>query len=127
MSDLSNWFRSVPLFTRYWFALTVAFTLLGRFKILNPYYLVLFYEPLKRFQIWRLFTALFYYPLNPGTGFHFLINLYFLYNYSSRLETSTFAGRPADYFFMLIFNWLCCVIVGLIVEIPVSLYLFSST
>ena len=34
-----------------------------------------------RFQIWRPFTALFYYPLSPLTGFHFLINLYYLYNY----------------------------------------------
>ena len=34
-----------------------------------------------RFHIWRPVTALFYYPLTPQTGFHFLINLYFLYNY----------------------------------------------
>ena len=29
-------------------------------------------------------TALFYYPLPPQTGFHFLINLYFLYNYRGK-------------------------------------------
>ena len=34
-----------------------------------------------RFHIWRPATALFWYPLSPQTGFHFLINLYFLYNY----------------------------------------------
>ena len=34
-------------------------------------------------QIWRAATAVFYYP----TGFPFLINCYFLYNYSLRLET----------------------------------------
>ena len=39
------------------------------------------------FQIWRPFTALLFYPITPSTGFHFLINLYFLYNYSLRLET----------------------------------------
>jgi hypothetical protein len=31
-----------------------------------------------------------------------------------------FDGRPGDYFFMLLFNWACAVIVGLIAETPVS-------
>ena len=30
MADIQEWFRSLPIFTRYWFALTVAFTLAGR-------------------------------------------------------------------------------------------------
>ena len=63
-------------------------------------------------------TALFYYPLNPKTGFHFLINLYFLYNYSLRLETGIFDGRPADYFFMLLFNWMLSIVVALFLNIP---------
>lgn len=63
-------------------------------------------------------TALFYYPLNPKTGFHFLINLYFLYNYSLRLETGIFDGRPADYFFMLLFNWMLAIVVALFLNIP---------
>lgn len=91
-----------------------------------------------RFHIWRPATALFWYPLSPQTGFHFLINLYFLYNYrcfsclisvcrhiilslhcySLRLETGIFDGRPADYFFMLIFNWLLSTIVALFMAIP---------
>ena len=77
------------------------------------------------FQIWRPITALFFYPITPSTGFHFLINLYFLYNYSLRLETGLFSGRPADYFFMLIFNWICCVIIGLFAEFAVS-FLYQS-
>lgn len=118
MTDFADWFNTVPLFTRYWLAGTVGLSILGRFGLLNPYYLILMYEPLKSFQIWRPLTALFYYPLTPNTGFHFLINCYFLYNYSKLLETGVYAGRPADYFFMLIFNWLCCVIIGLIASIP---------
>ncbi|KAI0218961.1 Derlin-1 [Lamellibrachia satsuma] len=70
-----------------------------------------------RFQFWRPLTALFYYPISPQTGFHYLINLYFLYSYSTRLESGTFDGRPADYLFMLIFNWICLVIIGFIGEI----------
>lgn len=39
------------------------------------------------FQIWRLITAFVFYPITPQTGFHYLINMYFLYSYSTRLET----------------------------------------
>lgn len=87
MSDIGDWFKTIPVFTRYWFGSTIALTLIGRFGIVSPYTLVLLYEPfLSKFQIWRPLTALLYYPLSPQTGFHFLINLYFLYNYSKRLE-----------------------------------------
>ena len=41
------------------------------------------------------------------------MNLYFLYNYSMRLETGIFDGRPADYLFMLLFSWALAVIVAL--------------
>ena len=134
-SDIQDWFKSLPLFTRYWFGGTVLFTLLGRFSLLNPHWLILtweyfitrwvsnileniFWQILFRFHIWRPVTALFYYPLTPQTGFHFLINLYFLYNYSLRLETGIFDGRPADYFFMLLFNWMLAIVVALFLNIP---------
>ncbi|KAF3822735.1 hypothetical protein GH733_008109 [Mirounga leonina] len=61
-------------------------------------------------EIWRPITATFYFPVGPGTGFLYLVNLYFLYQYSTRLETGAFDGRPADYLFMLLFNWICIVL-----------------
>ncbi|XP_010129251.1 PREDICTED: derlin-1, partial [Buceros rhinoceros silvestris] len=67
-------------------------------------------------QIWRPVTATFFFPVGPGTGFLYLVNLYFLYQYSSRLETGAFDGRPADYMFMLLFNWICIVITGLAMD-----------
>lgn len=66
-------------------------------------------------------TGVLFYPLNPQTGFHFMLNCFFLYNYSSRLEEDQFKQSPADHLFMLLFNWMCCVIVGIIAEFPVSL------
>ncbi|KAK9511185.1 hypothetical protein O3M35_005795 [Rhynocoris fuscipes] len=119
MSDFGTWYRSVPLFTRSWLSVTVVFTLLGRFGFFKAHQAILLYEPfIKNFQIWRPFTALFYYPLTPSTGFHFLLNCYFLYNYSLRLETGQFDGRPADYFFLLFFNWVVSLIIALALEIP---------
>ncbi|XP_023952938.2 derlin-1 [Bicyclus anynana] len=120
MSEFKDWFNSIPFFTRYWLAGTLAFSLIGRFGLLNYSYFILdFYLFFNKFQIWRPITALFFYPITPGTGFHFLINCYFLYNYSQRLETSIFAGKPADYFYMLLFNWLCCVIIGFLANVMV--------
>lgn len=119
MSDVGDWFNSLPIFTRYWLLLTGCLSLIGRFGLVNPYTLVLMYDPfVHNFEIWRAITSVFYYPLSPATGFHFMINCYFLYNYSLRLERGEYDGRPADYLFMLLFNWVCCVVSGLIGDFP---------
>lgn len=118
MSDLSDWFNSQPFFTRWWLALTIAFTIGGRFGLLRGQDLILVYELfINNFHIWRPITALFYYPLSPANGFHFLMNCYFLYSYSGLLERGLFEGKPADYAFMLIFNWICCVLIALLADI----------
>lgn len=117
MSDVRNWFHSLPIFTRYWLLCTIVCTLVGRFGLVSPTSLILINDRfINNFEIWRAVTSVFFYPLNPGTGFHFLINCYFLYNYSLRLERGEYDGRPADYCFLLLFNWICCVIIGLIGE-----------
>lgn len=52
MSDLSDWFKSVPIFTRWWLGSTVGFSLLGRFGLLKAQNLILLYEPfIHRFQV----------------------------------------------------------------------------
>uniref|UniRef100_U5EZG9 Derlin n=1 Tax=Corethrella appendiculata TaxID=1370023 RepID=U5EZG9_9DIPT len=120
MTDIADWFKNLPIFTKYWLTCTVVISLLGRFGLLPMYHMLLLWEPLfKQFQIWRPLTALFFYPLNAGTGFHFMLNCFFLYNYSLRLETDHYKTSPADYFWLLIFNWLCCVIIGLAIELPI--------
>ncbi|XP_063307165.1 derlin-1 [Pelobates fuscus] len=117
MSELGDWFRSVPPVTRYWFAGSVALPLVAKLGLLNPVYLVLWPEAfLHKFQIWRPLTATFYFPVGPATGFLYMVNLYFLYQYSTRLETGVFDGRPADYLFMLLFNWICIVISAVVMD-----------
>uniref|UniRef100_T1IJ07 Derlin n=1 Tax=Strigamia maritima TaxID=126957 RepID=T1IJ07_STRMM len=119
MSEISNWFQSVPLLTRYWLGASIVFPVLGRLGLLNAMDMLLLYQPLVyRFQIWRPLTALVYYPITPMTGFHYLTNLYFLYNYSSRLETGTFFGRQADYAYMLLIMAICNIALGLAFTIP---------
>jgi len=119
MTDIADWYKQLPRFTKYWLSLTIGISLLAKIGILPDFYLVLFWDFVwRKFQIWRPITAVFYYPLNPNTGFHFMLNCFFLYNYSLRLEQEHFKGSPADYLFMLVFNWLCCVIVGVVASFP---------
>ncbi|XP_057690897.1 derlin-1 [Corythoichthys intestinalis] len=117
MSDIGDWFKSIPPITRGWFAASIAVPLIGKLGLVDPMKFAL--RPdlfLYRFHLWRPVTATLYFPVYPNTGFLFLVNLYFLYNYSTRLETGAFDGRPADYVFMLLFNWICIVITGLIMD-----------
>lgn len=111
-------------------------------QLLMSYYIsirLMFLSLLFLFQLWRPVTATLYFPITPNTGFLYLVNLYFLYHYSTRLETGettalshththtldavfviamfslhcfpgAFDGRPADYIFMLLFNWICIVV-----------------
>ena len=112
-ADFSDWYKGIPQITRYWFSGSVIVPLIARFGIISPMSLILQFEPfLHKFHFWRPITGALFYPISPQTGFSYLINLYFLYSYSSRLENSTFQGKPADYLFMLIFNWLVLTIVG---------------
>lgn len=119
MTDVSVWYKNLPMFTKYWLSLTIGISLLSRFGILPGEWLYL--EPYfvyYKFQFWRLLTCVFYYPIGPSTGFHFMLNCYFLYNYSLRLETDHFKSSPGDYFFLLFFNWVSCVIIGLLFQLP---------
>ncbi|VBB28649.1 unnamed protein product [Acanthocheilonema viteae] len=114
MSEFSDWYFGVPEITRYWFTGSVVLPLLGRFGLFSPYLMLLEWNLFfHKFQIWRPVTALFYYPLTPSSGFHWLLMLYFMYNYSRGIETGLFDGRPADYLSMLIFNWILCTIICL--------------
>lgn len=113
MSEFGDWFRSIPFITRTWFGASVAVPFIEMLGLVDMRSLMLFPELVfNRFQIWRLLTATVYFP----PSFLYLVNLYFLYHYSSRLETGVFDGRPADYVFMLLFNWICIVIIGLLMH-----------
>lgn len=67
MTEIADWFRSLPVFTRYWFGLSVVFPILGRFRLVNPQYLVLTYDLfVKKFQVSSLFLSA---RVSGGLGF----------------------------------------------------------
>lgn len=52
MSDLGDWFRSIPLITRYWFAGSIAVPLIGKLGLVSPVYLFLWPDAfINRFQV----------------------------------------------------------------------------
>lgn len=52
MSDIGDWFRSIPAITRYWFAATVAVPLVGKLGLISPAYFFLWPDAfLYRFQV----------------------------------------------------------------------------
>ena len=119
MTDAGQWFKQLPKFTRYWLAATVSMSLLARFGILPPYQLYLSRElVLSKLQIWRCFTSLLVYPLTPQTGFHFLINCYFITQYSARLEKDQFGRSPADYLFLQLVVASLAILGGLMFNVP---------
>lgn len=114
-NDIGIWYRNIPEMTKYWFTGSIVLPLAGRIGIVSYFTMILDYSFISQFhvsfslfyiasrcyriliylyyafvgdeQLWRPLTSVMYYPLTPSTGFHYLIMLYFLYSYSTRLET----------------------------------------
>ncbi|CAI5439224.1 unnamed protein product [Caenorhabditis angaria] len=108
--DLKDWINTIPVVTRHWFLGTLIVPLLGRLGLVSAQWMYLDWDLIvNKFHFWRPITALIFYPVTPQTGFHWLMMLYFLYNYSKNLESDTFSGRPADYLYCLLINWFVCV------------------
>ncbi|RKP09717.1 Der1-like family-domain-containing protein [Thamnocephalis sphaerospora] len=99
-TSIQAWYASIPRITRALFTTSVVVPLVGKLGLVSPYSLLLLWsDVVGRLQIWRLATTFFF--AQPGFGL--MMNLYMLYRYSGDLETVTFAGRPADYAFFLLF------------------------
>lgn len=69
------------------FMFNTVISYLNTMQLTVMYFVLLTSNSFSYFQLWRPFTSLFFYPIGPATGFHFLIMVYALYKYSSRLET----------------------------------------
>jgi derlin-1 len=117
-SDIGDWYRGIPQISRYWFTGSVVLPLAGKIGLVTPISMIMnWYLLVHKFHLWRPVTALFYYPITPQTGFHYLMNLYFLYSYSTQLEGDLFQGRPAEYLFGLVFMWICSLVIAVIADV----------
>ncbi|EDO14866.1 hypothetical protein Kpol_363p6 [Vanderwaltozyma polyspora DSM 70294] len=117
----SSWFTNIPPITRY--LLTAIVTIIGLWKLsiigLDKF-VYSWYDVVKRFQFWRIFTSCII--IIPGTATQALatiLEFYNLYSRSSHLETVHFRGDKAHYAYYI----LCCMI---IIAISCSAWFRSS-
>ncbi|KAJ3331570.1 Derlin 1 [Blyttiomyces sp. JEL0837] len=118
MDELTQWFASIPPVTRALFVGTLGVSIVSGAGLLPPVYLIMRWPLVyKNFQLWRLITAFFWYPLQ----FPLLTLLYFMYRHSWSLEQEKFAGKRADYVLFIIFSMVFIDVIAVILNLPVLL------
>jgi len=112
MSDLQEWWSSVPPATKLVFGTSLALTLGANLGFVDMRLLFLHWPWVyNKFEVWRVFTTFFFYG---KLSFGFLINMSFLYRFSRALEQNQFADRQADYVFFLLFGAVLLLLVSLV-------------
>jgi Der1-like family len=101
-----QWFRSLPIITRYWFGAVVAVTLAANVGVVRPSQLMFHWPSItKRMELWRIVTSFLYMgPVSVNT----VIRCYMLVTVSQRYErdgpfNTGAGGSTADYAFCLMF------------------------
>merc|ERR1719401_2432866 len=99
-----QWFRSLPIITRNWFAFAILCTCSGNFGVVNIMSLIFHWESLTtKFEIWRLLTCFGYIG---KFDFSTAIGLYMIVQFSKQYELSGVyntggGGGTADYVYAL--------------------------
>ncbi|CAI5972043.1 unnamed protein product [Closterium sp. NIES-65] len=75
----------------------------------------------QKFQIWRLVTSIFF---AGGFSMRFAFTLLMIARYCVQMETSAFAGRTADFLYMLMINTLSLLLIALL--IPFKIFFLSE-
>eukprot|EP00268_Persea_americana_P049550 TRINITY_DN5318_c0_g1_i2.p1 TRINITY_DN5318_c0_g1~~TRINITY_DN5318_c0_g1_i2.p1 ORF type:complete len:254 (+),score=12.80 TRINITY_DN5318_c0_g1_i2:168-929(+) len=102
MSSPADYYKSLPPVSKAYGTLCLLTTTAYHLGLLNPVSIALIYEAvLSRFQVWRLITNFFFlgkFSINFG------IRLLMIARYGVQLEQVPFAGRTADFLWMIIFG-----------------------
>jgi Derlin-2/3 len=92
MSSPEEWFRELPVVTKYYFCAAVLSTMATSFGLLNPYYLILdFNLVFSRFQVWRLLTCFIWFG---NFGMPWLFQMFILVRYCEYLEKGYYNYGP---------------------------------
>ncbi|EFJ25138.1 hypothetical protein SELMODRAFT_146006 [Selaginella moellendorffii] len=99
---VEEWYRQIPIITRSYLTLSVLTTAGCALEVISP--LNVYLNPMrvvKHYEVWRLVTNFFYFG---RLDLDFLFHMFFLARYCKLLEETSFRGRTADFFFMLLFG-----------------------
>ncbi|OAF70857.1 Degradation in endoplasmic reticulum protein 3 [Intoshia linei] len=112
MQELYEDYRNIPPFTRYYTSSCFIMTLLTHFELVTPYQIYLnFPLIIKNFQIWRLFTNIFYFG---PFGINFIFNIIFVYRHSRMLEEETFMNETPNFLLFIVTTFIIITILGVL-------------
>ena len=108
MSELKEFYNSIPPFTRTFMTAVFIQSFAMTYKFVNPYSLLLDFEAIfsRRLNLWRFFTTfVFAGPFSQG----FLFSLFIMYFSLSKVETY-FKAKNAEFMTLILFNAIVCTI-----------------
>lgn len=100
--NIEDWYKQMPVITRSYLTLSFLTTAGCALEVISP--LSLYFNArsiFRQFQVWRLVTNFFFFG---NIGIDFLFHMFFLSRYCKLLEETSFRGRTADFFYMLVFG-----------------------
>jgi Derlin-2/3 len=99
---VEDWYKQMPIITRSYLTLSVLTTAGCALEVITAHDVYLNSTlVIKKYQFWRLVTNFFYFG---KLDLDFLFHMFFLARYCKLLEETSFRGRTADFFFMLLFG-----------------------
>ncbi|CAI5472042.1 unnamed protein product [Closterium sp. Yama58-4] len=118
----AEWYNSLPPVSKAWGTALFATACAMQLKVLPVQLIFLDYTLIfQKFQIWRLVTNIFF---AGGFSMRFAFTLLMIARYCVQMETSAFAGRTADFLYMLMINTLSLLVIALI--IPFKIFFLSE-
>jgi Der1-like family len=116
--DFKSFVNDIPPVTRTLVLSTFMCTLGSGFGLLpSSMFDLIWPQIIGKFHFWRMFFSF----LHLGKlGFPFLINIYFLYNYSKQLENGFFLGRLANY------CWFLVIVMGITLVVSVFMPMHAA-
>ncbi|GJP45701.1 hypothetical protein CLOM_g5050 [Closterium sp. NIES-68] len=118
----AEWYNSLPPVSKAWGTALFATACAMQLKVLPVQLIFLDYTLIfQKFQIWRLVTSLLF---AGGFSMRFVFTLLMVARYCVQMETSAFAGRTADFLYMLMVNTLSLLLIALI--LPFKIFFLSE-
>jgi len=103
VNQVENWYTNIPIITRCILTISAIMSCLVTLDVLSPLHLYLNYRQMwaPKYQVWRLVTHFFFFD---RLSINFVLHMYFVYFYCTRLEEHTFHRKSADFLIMLVFG-----------------------
>eukprot|EP01084_Bolivina_argentea_P123508 218870_1 len=116
MFDITKFYYDIPIITRTYLTIGLLTTLACYLDFITPYQLYFDVHLIfNKWELWRFITPFVFF----GTqlDLNLFLQMFFFLSYTARLENETFAGKTADYVWMIILTTSFLLIVAVIMNI----------